>query len=107
MSISFLGTKVTKLSLVINEDNNVKLEDNFKLSYSNGYSEEDEKSFIVKFIVNLSSEEGNFALNLEYVGLFVSEEGISEKFKESHFPSVNAPAIALDFPGFARHLKAI
>ena len=97
MSISFLGTKVTNLSLVVNEDNEVKLEDNFKLSYLNGYSEENEKAFIVKFFVNLSSEEENFVLNLEYVGLFESEENISEKFKESHFPLVNAPAIAYPF----------
>ncbi len=97
MSIQFLGTKVTNLSLAINEDNEVKLEDNFKLSYSNGYSEEDAKAFIVKFFVNLSSEEENFEINLEYVGLFSSEEDISDKFKESHFPSVNAPAIAYPF----------
>lgn len=97
MSIQFLGTKVTNLTLAVNEDKEVKLEDNFKLSYSNGYSDEDKKAFIVKFFVNLSSEEENFVLDLEYVGLFASEEDISDKFKKSHFPSVNAPAIAYPF----------
>jgi len=97
VSIQFLGTKVTNLSLVINENNEVKLEDNFNLTYSNGYSEEDDNAFIVKFFVELSSEEENYELKLEYIGLFSCEESITEKFKESHFPSVNAPAIAYPF----------
>jgi preprotein translocase subunit SecB len=97
MNIKFLGTKVSKFSLLVNEGNEPELKDNFKLSFVNGYSEEDESSFVVRFSLSISSEEERFILELEYIGLFSSDEPISEDFKNSHFPTMNAPAIAYPF----------
>ena len=97
MNITFLGTQVSQLSLLVGESNNTELKDDFQLSFVNGYSEEDEKSFIVKFSVTVSSEEEKFKLELEYSGLFSADEIISDEFKNSHFPSINAPAIAYPF----------
>lgn len=97
MKIKFLGTKVSKLSLLVNEGNEPKLKDDFQLSFVNGYSEEDESSFDVRFSLSISSMEEGFVLDLEYKGLFSTDEPISEDFKESHFPSMNAPAIAYPF----------
>jgi preprotein translocase subunit SecB len=97
MNIKFLGTKVSKLSLLVNEDNEPELEDNFHLSFTNAYSEEDDKAFIVKFLINLSSKEEGFNLDLEYIGFFLADDPISDEFKESNFPLMNAPAIVYPF----------
>lgn len=97
MNIKFLGTKVSKLVLQVNESNEPKLEDDFQLSFVNGYSDEDECSFVVRFSLGISSREEGFALELEYVGFFSTDELISDEFKESHFPLINAPAIAYPF----------
>jgi preprotein translocase subunit SecB len=97
MNIKFLGTKVSKLSLLVNESNTSELKDDFQLSFVNGYSEEDEHSFDVRFSLGISSKKEGFVLELEYKGFFSTDEPISASFKESHFPSMNAPAIAYPF----------
>ena len=97
MNIKFLGTKVSKLSLLVDVGNELELKDDFKLSFINKYSEEDENSFVVAFSLSISSEEEDFVLEIEYLGFFSTDEPISEGFKESHFPSMNAPAIAYPF----------
>lgn len=97
MNINFLGTKVSELSLIVSQNDETKLEDNFKLSFINGFSEEDDKSFVVNFTIEISSKDENYILNLEYTGFFSTDEPISDDFKASHFPTVNAPAIAYPF----------
>jgi len=97
MKIQFLGTKVESLSLIVGDSNESILEDDFKLSFENGYSEENDKSFIVRFSVTISSLEESFLLELKYIGFFTTEEAITEEFQKSNFPTVNAPAIAYPF----------
>jgi len=98
MNIKFLGTKVAKLSLIVEENDKSKIKDEFKLSFVNGFPEDDGgRSFIVNFSVTVSSEEEKFILELEYTGFFEADEPITEKFRASHFPSMNAPAIAYPF----------
>jgi len=97
MNITFLGTKVSKLSLITGEEG---LEDDFNLSFANGYPDErseDNKSFIVTFSIRICSAEEKFLLELEYIGFFSCDEPITEEFKNSHFPISNAPAIAYPF----------
>jgi preprotein translocase subunit SecB len=97
MNIKFLGTKVSRLSLLVGESNETELEDEFRLSFNNAYSEEDETSFIVRFFITVCSKEEEFKLDLEYIAFFSSDEPITEEFKNSHFPTMNAPAIAYPF----------
>lgn len=97
MNIKFLGTKVEKLSLIVGDTDEHAQKDDFQLSFVNGFSDDDDKSFIVRFSITVSSVEENFVLELDYVGFFTTEESITEEFRESHFPSVNAPAIAYPF----------
>jgi preprotein translocase subunit SecB len=97
MNIKFLGTKVEKLSLIAGDNEEPISEDDFQLSFINGFSDEDDKSFIVKFSVKISSIEENFTLKLQYVGFFATEGTITEEFRKSNFPNVNAPAIAYPF----------
>ncbi|MSP27135.1 MAG: hypothetical protein EXR80_01440 [Methylococcales bacterium] len=97
MNIKLLGTKVSKLSLLVGESNEIELEDEFRLSFDNAYSEEDATSFIVRFFITVSSKEEEFKLDVEYVAFFSSDEPISEEFQNSHFSTMNAPALASPF----------
>jgi len=96
MNIKFNGTKVTRFSLVVVDNNDSELNDDFKLTFVNTFLDED-NSFTVQFTALISSKEENFVMEIEYIGNFSSEETMTEEFKQSHFPSVNAPAIAYPF----------
>ena len=93
MKIQLKNTRVDKLNLVSNDE---ITKDNFALSFSNGYSEKDHTFFIVKFEVKVESEHG-YELTLDFVAEFDTGEEISTEFKNSHFPAVNAPAIAYPY----------
>lgn len=71
-------------------------EDTFKLSFFNAYNEESKSYFVVKFDISLESKEG-FSLSLSYVAYFEGDGDLDDDFKKSHFPKVNAPAIAYPF----------
>ncbi|WP_286236199.1 protein-export chaperone SecB [Vibrio fluvialis] len=81
-------------SLTINELDVSK--DIFELKYSNGYSKDQDDVFVVQFDVAVKSEQG-FELEIQYVAEFESDESISDDFKKSQFPIVNAPAIAYPY----------
>ena len=61
-----------------------------------GYKEDEPKSFAVYFKVSLPTKEGNI-LHIEYLATFSTSKKIDDEFKESHFPSINAPAIAYPY----------
>lgn len=94
MQISLLNTKVEKLDLQRVEE--APEEDAIELTYSYGFREDHKTSFVVKFGVSLKSKEG-FNLSIEYIAYFDADVELNEEFKRSHFPKVNAPAIAYPF----------
>ncbi|MGP1538535.1 protein-export chaperone SecB [Bacteroides pyogenes] len=59
------------------------------------FSEENSKEFGVGFRINIKAEE--FGISLEMAFLFELNENIDEKFKQSDFLTVNAPAIAFPY----------
>jgi len=97
MNIKFLSTKVERLSLIVSDAEDPVDKDDFQLSFVNGFSDDDDKSFIVRFSIVVSSVEENFILELDYVAFFSTEKSITDDFRKSHFPTVNAPAIAYPF----------
>ena len=96
VAIKFAGTKVIDLSLKLKKEEEIE-KDNFSLKFTNGYSEEDEKSFILEFTISISKKKEAFTLDLVYVGFFETPEPINEDFRSSAFTSVNAPAIVYPF----------
>ncbi|MGB4499396.1 MAG: protein-export chaperone SecB [Methylococcaceae bacterium] len=68
----------------------------FDLGFDVGFSEDELKSFIVKFKVKISAAVG-YTLSVEYTALFETEEQITDGFKNSNFATVDAPAIAYPF----------
>lgn len=93
MKIKLMESKVKLIEL--SEDDSVE-KDDFSFSLSNGFTEEDSVTFVVLFDLTVSSMQG-FKLNVVYESVFETDEVIHDSFKESHFPIVNAPAIAYPF----------
>jgi len=97
MNFSLVKTKASKLSLIeINEiiDDNESPND-FSLSYSIGKSDDSDNFFLIKFDITTGSKE--VELNMEFQALFNSDEKVTEDFLNSHFASVNCPAIVYPY----------
>ena len=93
MDISFIESKLLSLSFLTEQED---LKDNFNLKYTSGFAADNEKQFIVKFDVKLTSDDG-VSISLEYMGLFETEEKITKEFQEGKFVTVNAPAITFPY----------
>lgn len=94
MKIQLQDWKVTNLNFTFLEEN--KREDNsFDLKTGSFFPEEEEKNFGIMF--NLEIKDIDFDLSIETVFMFALDEEITEKFKLSNFPKINAPAIAFPY----------
>jgi preprotein translocase subunit SecB len=93
MDIKFIESKLLSLSFLTEQDG---LEDNFNLKYTSAFSADESKKFIVKFDVNLTSDNG-VSISLEYMGLFETEVEITEEFQQGKFVTINAPAIIFPY----------
>lgn len=70
--------------------------ENFNLSVGSGFSDGISRSFIIKFEIDYVSDE-LYKLAIVYEAFFETDEDITPDFQNSHFPKVNAPAIAYPF----------
>lgn len=93
MIIQLKNTRIERLNFIENDE---VIKDEFSLEVANGYSEKELNFFVVKFDIKVKSEHG-YELNLGYVAEFKTDKDISTEFKGSHFPVVNAPAIAYPY----------
>lgn len=91
INIKLLNTRVKSLNFT-----DYQGDDDFTVSFGNGYCDDDRKCFIVKFDISVKSEHG-YQFDLEYIAEFGTNNDITEEFMSSHFPVVNAPAIAYPF----------
>lgn len=94
MKIKLNNWKVEELQLSTSivddrEDNN------FNMSMGNFFPEEDTHVFGVVF--NIELQDKAFDLSIKAVFLFYIDEMITEEFKVSGFPKINAPAIAFPY----------
>lgn len=67
----------------------------FNLSMGHFFSEENSKEFGIGFRINIKDEE--FNILMEMVFLFELDKDVDEKFKQSDFLTINAPAIAFPY----------
>lgn len=99
MNLQLLSTRATKLSLEkkapasINVDRSTKT---LELKLSNAYAEEDVKTFLVLFSIKMELDD-DMVLDVDYEAEFELDVVVSEEFKNSKFPVINAPAIAYPF----------
>jgi preprotein translocase subunit SecB len=95
MKLQLVNTKILNVSLKRLEKNQVKRKNNFGLNVGNLFSADNPKAFAVVFKLTLYNPE--YYLVVDAVHWFEAEKEITEEFKLSDFPSINAPAIAFPF----------
>jgi preprotein translocase subunit SecB len=76
-------------------DKNKREENSFDLKSGSLFPENEKKSFGVGF--NLEVKDVDFDLSIETLFMFSLDEEITEEFKLSDFPKINAPAIAFPY----------
>ncbi|PCJ16856.1 MAG: preprotein translocase subunit SecB [Candidatus Cloacimonadota bacterium] len=94
MNLTFIEIRVENFSFMKSSG----IEKNaFDFGFSPRFKEGDAKDFIVSFEVKMEVFESQSVLETEIFGIFETEAEISEDFKNSTFPKINAPAIAYPF----------
>lgn len=76
-------------------DENKRDENSFDLKSGSLFPENEKNSFGVGF--NLEVKDTDFDLTIEALFMFSLDEEITEEFKLSDFPKINAPAIAFPY----------
>lgn len=76
-------------------DENKRDNNSFDLKSGSFFPENEKKSFGVGF--NLEVKDSDFDLSIETLFMFILDEEITEEFKLSDFPKINAPAIAFPY----------
>jgi len=66
------------------------------LKFSPAYHEDLAREFAVLFDLTISLDSTN-RLHVTYLAVFETEADITEEFKKSHFPKVNAAAVAYPY----------
>jgi len=98
MKIQLTDWKIVNMTFALLKEENKREENNFNLESANYFAEEDDdndKAFGVAFSIEVKDK--LFDLNLEAVFNFETDEVISEAFKLSAFPKINAPAIGFPY----------
>lgn len=73
------------------------------ISYHAIFPETQENEFLIHFELDLninveeSQNDDDGRLKIDFIARFTSDSEITQQFKDSHFPRVNAPAIAYPF----------
>lgn len=93
MKIQLVSWKVENLNF--NTLESIREENSFTLNVGQVFMESDKQQFSVAFEIDLKDK--SFDLDFKMVFAFATEEKITEEFKFSNFPKVNAPAIAFPF----------
>ena len=76
-------------------DNEIREDNSFSLRFKKVFKNKEKNNFKIVFFLNI--EDKNFDLNIDAVFSFTTDEKITEDFKQSHFPRINAPAIAYPY----------
>ncbi len=82
---------------VLSENPDVTQKTRADFTTSSHFDNERHRNFDIVFSLTLENETENFRLAIKAVAHFKTDEPINEEFKTSHFPRINAPAIAYPF----------
>lgn len=94
MKISLKESKVKEMSFSIVKNDDRK-EDSFDLKTRQEFPEEDNRRFDLFFEINV--KDTDFDLFIKMLFIFEIDDDITEEFKVSDFPKINAPAIAFPY----------
>ena len=93
MKLQLETWRVTEVNFSLREGKN--LDRGFQINLSNRFPSDSNEVFVVT--LDLSINDPEFELNLNSSFVFKCDQAITEEFKTSDFPRVNAPAIAFPF----------
>lgn len=96
MKIRLSHSFVKELSLVHNIDEGRDSEPDFTLNTQALFRADNLSDFIVAFDVEINSP-SEYKIKILYASVFITDEDIDQNFRLSHFPVVNAPAIAFPY----------
>lgn len=87
--------KIVEMNYSLLNKRNQRKENSLGLRFRKFFS--DKNKFAFKIVFNLKINDSEYDLNIEAMFNFKTDEEITEDFKNSHFPKINAPAIAYPY----------
>lgn len=93
IEFSLVSSKATYVNLTEVDD---IAEDDLSVQFLTAFSKEHNNQFHVKFDVTVASTRG-YSLHIEFMAYFETTEPMTEEFRQSHLPTVNATAIAYTY----------
>lgn len=93
LAIKLHHTKVEELKIFNSSNDN---SNELDISFSNTFNESSKREFDLTFEIKIEHKDKK-VFDIKYSSTFITNIDITEEFKNSHFPIVNAPAIAFPF----------
>lgn len=95
MNIQLENWRIVEMNYSLLNKRNQRKENSLGLRFRKIFS--DKNKFAFKIVFNLKINDSEYDLNIEAMFNFKTDEEITEDFKNSHFPKINAPAIAYPY----------
>jgi preprotein translocase subunit SecB len=95
MNIQLENWEIVEMNYSLLSKKERRDENSFTLRFKKVFDSKNKKSF--KIIFYLMVNDKKFNLDIEAMFDFLTDKEISEEFKNSHFPEINAPAIAYPY----------
>ena len=95
MNIQLENWRIVEMNYSLLNKRNQRKENSLGLRFRKIFS--DKNKFAFKIVFNLTINDIEYDLNIEAMFNFKTDEEITEDFKNSHFPKINAPAIAYPY----------
>lgn len=89
------NSKALSIDFVSFDKDVLRKKKSFNLGVGNSFDTNNPNEFSVLFDISIQNPQ--YDLKIKYIYMFSSNQEITEEFKVSTFPSVNAPAIAFPF----------
>ena len=96
MDFRLIKTWVSRLNLTDIPKETTLQHGQVQVKHSTAWHTTSLRDFAIIFNLDLALHEGAL-VTVEFYAAFSTEADITEEFKESHFPNVNAPAVAYPF----------
>ena len=98
MKIQLINWEIVEMNYSLLNTKERREENSFGLKFKKVFNSKNSKNnYSFRIICFLTVEDKKFDLNIEAMFNFETDEEITEEFKNSHFPKINAPAIAYPY----------
>ena len=95
MNIQLENWGIVKMNYFLLKEKEKREDNSLGLKFKNFFNDKYKKSFKIAFYLKLEGED--FNLDIDAIFNFTADKEITEEFKKSDFPRINAPAIAYPY----------